>query len=96
MGLRWKLNYPGSISRSRLAVQGRVNGVAFNTSVPFSTEVTHANIVLVGGTLDYLTFDGIIVVTGADTLAFQWAQNTSDGDNLSINNASSLIAAKIA
>lgn len=96
MGFKWKLNYPGSISRSRFAVVGDVNGSAFVREFFNTEEITHTTITLSTGPFNFLNFSGIIVTTGSDTLAFQWAQNTSNANGLTVNNASSLIATKLA
>jgi hypothetical protein len=92
MGIQYRLNFTGSIARTRFIQQNRINGAdAQRNPTFFNSTSNYATITTVGAS-DYLDIEGVAVVTVAGVLSFQWAQQSSNANDLSINNTSSLTA----
>lgn len=96
MGIRYRLDFDGTFSRSRFTQQNRANNAdAQRGAIFLNSEENYATIGLAASPFDYLDIEGIVVVTVSGTLAFQWAQQTSNGNNLTVNNTSSLTANRL-
>ena len=95
MGLKYLLSYPGAFTASRFSEVGMVNGGAFVGSTTISATTEHTTIIALGGDLDFIKIEGTIVSASIDSLTFEWAQASSNADNLAMNNASTLVANKI-
>ena len=52
-------------------------------------------IITTSADLDFVRSTGIVVATSAGNLSFQFAQTSSNANNLTLNNSSSLIAKRV-
>jgi hypothetical protein len=92
MGIQYRLNFTGSLARSRFMQQNRINNADAQRNMTFVNSTSNYATITTTGASDYLDIEGILVVTVAGVLSFQWAQQSSVAQNLSINNTSSLTA----
>ncbi len=92
MGIQYRLNFTGSIARTRFMQQNRINNADAQRNATFFNQSLNYATITTTGASDYLDIEGIAVITVAGTLSFQWAQQSSNANNLAINNASSLTA----
>ena len=93
MGIKYRLDFDGTFSRSRFTQQNRANNADAQRGAIFLNDTqNYADVGLPASPFDYLDIEGIVVVTGTGTLALQWAHQVSNANNLTINNSSSLTA----
>lgn len=94
MGIKWRINYTGSVTRSLLAAMETETGA--NTRTLRSVNVTVTNTQIDVAVANWMLMSGTIVVSDTGTLSFQWAQAASRANNLNVLKSSFLALQKIA
>ena len=92
MGFKWRLNFTGTLTRSRFGQWNRILDVPAG-GPRISANVT-TSVPALGGA-DYIKWEGTLVVSAPGTLALQWAQATSNANSLSVRQGSALTAIAI-
>ena len=96
MGMQFELTYGGTTTRGFYALNMRVNQLHQITTSPIDFTKVLNTIHTSIANPDYLHYSGSLVVSDSDNLAFRWAQNSSEGDDLNVLINSSLVAIKTA
>ncbi len=94
MGFQYRINYTGTLTRGTCSVVQVLNSV--HTVVQRSINSTQAIGTIAIDAQDYVLWTGTMVVSDGGTLSLQWAQNSSNANNLTVFNGSYLTIQKIA
>jgi len=94
MGIKWRINYTGTVTRSQLTSMETASGANTRALRDVNLTVTEASIDIAVAQWNLL--DGTLVVSDGGTLSLQWAQNTSNANNLTVFDGSYLALQKIA
>jgi len=98
MGFQWQLNYTGTTTRSaRLPITRRINSAddTVKTIGVINQTTSVGTISTSSGSPDYVLETVSAVFSDTGTLSIQWAQNSSNGDNLNVLDSSYLIARRL-